>query len=309
MNHFVFAFETVFPLCFLILLGFGVRNILHLEKKTIAQMNKVCFYCFLSSSLFFNVYKADFTSIPYRLVLTAMVVVILFFGITWFLFHHTGLCSQQKALMIQGICRSNYILFGLPLSASFFGAENIDVTAILIAFIIPLFNLLSIVLLQGYQEKTLKGKAVVQATFKNPLIVASICAFVCVGFKLTLPAFVVASIQPLANAATPLALFLLGASLVFEKGAFNVTLISIAVIGKLFVFPMIMLAIILLLGVQKEAFVALFALSASPTAVSSYTMAQSMKMKDELAGQIVVFTTLFSMLSLFLWIGVIKVMI
>jgi hypothetical protein len=42
---------------------------------------------------------------------------------------------------------------------------------------------------------------------------------------------------------------------------------------------------------------------ASPAAVSSYTMAQQMDGDAELAGQLVVFTTVFSLVTLFFWIS------
>ncbi len=306
MNNLVFAFETVFPLCFLIVLGYQVKRILHLESKTIQQMNQVCFYLFLSSSLFFNVYRADFTSLPYALVISAVVLVVMFFIVVWLLVQRTKLNREQKALMIQGIVRSNYILFGLPLTISFFGEENTSTTAIVIAFVIPLFNLLSIIILQVYQEKKIRFREIVSQTIKNPLIVAALAAFVCIAFSISLPPFVLMSLQPLASAATPLALFLLGASFVFIKEKQNIKLLSIVVFAKLVVLPAIMIVIALTLGFQAEAFLALFALSASPTAVSSYTMAQSMNMKDELSGQIVVFTTMFSMVSLFVWVSIIK---
>ena len=46
----------------------------------------------------------------------------------------------------------------------------------------------------------------------------------------------------------------------------------------------------------------LIALFASPTAVSSFTMAQQMDGDSQLAGQLVVFGSLFSILTIFLWV-------
>ncbi len=47
---------------------------------------------------------------------------------------------------------------------------------------------------------------------------------------------------------------------------------------------------------------ALMAMLASPTAVSSFTMAQNADANDDLAGQIVVMSSLLSVVSIFLWI-------
>jgi predicted permease len=47
-------------------------------------------------------------------------------------------------------------------------------------------------------------------------------------------------------------------------------------------------------------------MSGAPTAVSSYTMAQQMGGDGELAGEIVVFTTGVSIITIFIWIFVLK---
>ena len=45
---------------------------------------------------------------------------------------------------------------------------------------------------------------------------------------------------------------------------------------------------------------------AAPTAVSSFTMAEQMGGDGELAGQLVVFTSAVSIITIFLWIFLIK---
>ena len=44
----------------------------------------------------------------------------------------------------------------------------------------------------------------------------------------------------------------------------------------------------------------------APTAVSSFTMAEQMGADSELAGQLVVFTTAISIVTIFLWVLLIK---
>ena len=73
-------------------------------------------------------------------------------------------------------------------------------------------------------------------------------------------------------------------------------------IGKLIVYPAMAVGVAILLGFRNEQLAVILAMSASPTAVSSYTMAQQMDGDGPLAGQLVVFTTLFSILTVFLWI-------
>ena len=60
------------------------------------------------------------------------------------------------------------------------------------------------------------------------------------------------------------------------------------------------------MGFRDVQLAVLLSMSASPTAVSSYTMAQQMEGDDALAGQLVVYTTIFSILTVFLWIFLLK---
>ena len=45
---------------------------------------------------------------------------------------------------------------------------------------------------------------------------------------------------------------------------------------------------------------------AAPTAISSFTMAKQMDSDSDLAGQIVVFTSAFCVITVFMWIFILK---
>ena len=60
--------------------------------------------------------------------------------------------------------------------------------------------------------------------------------------------------------------------------------------------------VVIALGFREVTLAALLTILVVPTAVNSFTMAQQMDSDAELSGQIVVFTSLFSILSVFGWI-------
>lgn len=80
----------------------------------------------------------------------------------------------------------------------------------------------------------------------------------------------------------------------------------VSVAGKLVISPLFMVTAGILLGFRNEILVPILLMSGAPTAVSSYTMAQQMGGDGELAGEIVVFTTAMSIVSIFLWVFVLK---
>ena len=82
--------------------------------------------------------------------------------------------------------------------------------------------------------------------------------------------------------------------------------IIIGVAGKLIIVPAIFLPIAIAMGFRDAELVALLALFGSPTAVSSFTMAQQMGGDSELAGHLVVLGSLFSIITMFFWIFALK---
>jgi len=75
---------------------------------------------------------------------------------------------------------------------------------------------------------------------------------------------------------------------------------------RLIVNPLITIGIGKLIGFQGIELVALLSMSACPTAVASYTMAKEMKADGDLAGEIVATTSMFSILTIFCWVLILK---
>ena len=127
-----------------------------------------------------------------------------------------------------------------------------------------------------------------------------------VYFKIELPVSIEKTVSDISKIATPLAFILLGSSFKFSAFSAYIKQLLITVLGKLIIVPAIILYIAALLGFRDIELTCLLSVFASPTAVSSYTMAQQMDGDDLLAGQIVVFTSLLSIITVFLWIFILK---
>ena len=75
---------------------------------------------------------------------------------------------------------------------------------------------------------------------------------------------------------------------------------------KLIILPVIGFAVGVLFGMSKTDLAVFIAIFASPTAVTSYTMAEQMGGDGELAAQIVAFGTAMCILTVFMWVFVLK---
>lgn len=209
-------------------------------------------------------------------------------------------------VIVQGIFRSNFILFGVPIATSLYGQEQAGTIAILLAFVIPLFNLLSIIALQVFSNQKTNVQSLFIDILKNPLIVASIIAFFFIFTMIKLPTLIESTMLDIAHVATPLALIALGGSFQFRGIGKYKKYLCIAILSKLVIVPVIFIPLSIFFGFRGMELTALMAMFASPTAVSTFTMAQSVKANDELAGQIVVMSSILSIITIFAWITILK---
>ena len=114
------------------------------------------------------------------------------------------------------------------------------------------------------------------------------------------------SLSSMASVATPLALFLLGASFRFSGTKTSLKQLITVLMGKLVILPAVGLTVGYLLGFRGISLAGLLAMFASPTAVSSFVMAQEMEGDAELASQIVVWTSSIALVTIFCFLLILK---
>ena len=108
------------------------------------------------------------------------------------------------------------------------------------------------------------------------------------------------------SAATPLILLLLGASFETREITRYKKELLVCVGLRLVVFPGAILTLAAALGLRDIEFVTVLAMTAAPTAVNSFNMAQQLGGDSQLAGSAVVVSTAASFFTLFVWITLFK---
>lgn len=305
MESLYISFSAVFPLFSLMIVGFFLKSIKFFDDKFASQLNNLCFKVFLSTSLFNSIYGSDFKQVfSAKLVLYCVVSVFVLYFTLFFLVPVFDKRDKNRGVIIQGSFRGNILYFGLPLATSIYGADNIAQLSIVIAFVVPIYNVLSVLALEKYSSRKTDFLNVLKSVFKNPLIIATIIALFFTFTGIQLPVFVEDVIGDVAGAATPLALIVLGASFKFSSLGINFKPAIATVLIKTVISPLIFIPIAVMLGFSGIELIAIFLVFGTPTAVSSFTMAQAVKANDELAGQVVVFATLLSVGTIFVWITV-----
>lgn len=308
MENLIISFNVVLPLFLCIMLGYFLKHIKMYDDTALKTINKLCFKVFLPIYLFNSVYKADLSAaFNGKLILFAVVGVLLWFAFLMLVVPHIEKRDDRRGVMIQAMFRSNFVLFGLPVAVSLCG-DKIGPTSLLIGIVVPIFNVLAVVTLETYRGGKPSVRKILKGIATNPLIIASLLGVICYLMKIDLPQAVDKTVTDLGRVATPLSLVALGGEFKFSKIQGYRKQLFISVLGKLVISPIIPVATGILLGFRNENLVPILIMFGAPTAVSSYTMAQQMGGDGELAGEIVVFTSGLAIVTIFLWIFLLKQM-
>lgn len=297
------ALEIVLPLFLLLAVGYGVKLTGLMNETSVRQTNNMIFKVCMPLLVFFNIYKTDLSSsFDLSLLLFAVVGVLLQFIISLCLVILLEHDNARRGVMLQGMFRSNFVLFGIPISTALFGDAAAGLASILIAVIIPLYNVLAVISLESFNGKKPSVGKILVGILTNPLIIASVVGILFVAFHITLPKVIYKTVSDLSTITTPLAFVILGASFSFGETGRCVRDLCITLGAKLVAFPLLFIALAILMGFRDAHLAVLLTVFGSPIAVSSFTMAQQMGGDDKLAGQLVVFSSLLSVLTMFLFI-------
>ena len=225
--------------------------------------------------------------------------------------------------MIQSAFRSNYAIIGLPLASALFGDKGAAAAGVMSAFCVPLFNILSVIALSIFNGNGEKGKIDVKKILlgivKNPLILATVAGLLTLGireifvqceitFRLRNIEFLYKTIENLKSICTPFALLVLGGKFEFSAVKRQLKYIVFGTFVRTVAVPVIALSIayFFIPGLLGEHFATYVAVFGTPVAVASAIMAKEMGADDELAGQLVVWTSLVSTVTIFVYVVVFR---
>ena len=124
---------------------------------------------------------------------------------------------------------------------------------------------------------------------------------------LSMPAFAGSTLDFFAGMASPLALIALGGQIDFHPGRKgDLRPVALATVIKLVLIPLCFIPPALLMDFTPQETGALFLLYAAPTTVSSFAMAKGMGSNSDLAGRILLSSTIFSSFTLFIGIFLLR---
>ena len=310
MENFLLAFNVVFPIFLIMMLGVILKRKNMVDEKSLNVMNSLVFRLFMPTLLFFNIYNmGDLSTLSFdnlKLLAYAFISILIVLLLAWLIYMPNVKDRKKLSVLIQGVYRGNFVLFGLAIADSLYGKESLGTVSLLTAIVIPTFNVIAVILLEYYSGNEVNKIKLIKQVFKNPLIIATLTAIVFLVLKINIPKPVYKAIGDISKIATPLAFLVLGAGLKFGNILKNLKYLISVNILRLIVNPLITIGVGKLIGFQGIELVALLSMSACPTAVASYTMAKEMNADGDLAGEIVATTSMLSIFTIFCWVLMLK---
>lgn len=320
------AVNAVAPVVLLVLLGYCLRRTGFLTKEFTRVGSKVSFNVAMPGMLFVNVYNIEsFDLIRWDVVIYCTIILLVIFALGLVSAVIATKVPERRGVILQGTFRSNMAIVGLSLASVLGGEEAVAVAAVVSAFSLPVMNILAVLALtlfidHGDGHKIDIG-SILKNIAKNPLIIAIAAGMVCLlirGLQLKYLGsvvfalndqlkFVYNALSNIKSMASPFALIVLGSQFDFSSSRGMLQEIVIGTSWRVIVAPLVGIgtAIILseftpILNFGVNEYPALVALFGTPAAVSSAIMAGQMKNDEQLATQLVVWTSIVSIATMFL---------
>lgn len=323
-DAFVFAANAVLPIVLIIALGYFFKRIGLLNQGFLDVGNKLTFRVLIPALLYYNIYGiGSLGEINFGFVLYGLAAVVVIFLVSTLITCLFTKDQGKRGALIQATFRSNYAIIGLPLASSLFGDKGAAAAGVMSAFCVPLFNILAVVTLtifnNGSQKKKIVVKKILIGIVKNPLIIATVLGLLTlavrelfvlwdVRFRLSDIEFLYKTLENLKSICTPFALLVLGGKFEFSAVKRQLRYIVFGTLMRTVAVPVLGLAVayFFIPGLSGEHFATYVAVFGTPVAVASAIMAKEMGADDELAGQLVVWTSLVSTVTIFVYVAIFR---
>ena len=324
LDVFLYAVNAILPIMLLIALGYVLRRVGIFGEKFLREGNRLIFRVVLPALIYVNIYDVgSLGEIRWDAVLYGLGAVLALFllGLAAVLLFVKRRAS--RGVILQCVFRSNFAIIGLPLAGALGGDEGTHITALMLAFTIPLFNTLAVISLTVFGSEDAPKKSpseVLRSIVTNPLILAAAAGLLTLGIRALIPAgadggpvfslsrdlaFLYTALKDAAKATTFLSLVVLGGLLDFSNLRGSVKYIVMGTVSRVLAAPLLGLTGAVLLaraGVLRLSpgdYACYIALFGSPVAISSAIMAAELDGDADLARQLVVWTSLCPMVTLF----------
>ena len=172
MSSFAVCLNAVLPLFLVMGLGYIARCTGAISRTDVPKANKWAFKFFMPIMLFYNIYTSDLSAAAQpKIIIFAAVCVMVLYGLSFGFVMLAEKQDDKRGVMIQGLYRSNFVIMGIPLAAQLVEGADLGPVVILVAVVIPMFNVLAVITLEMFNGTKPRAGKMLLDVLKNPLII------------------------------------------------------------------------------------------------------------------------------------------
>ena len=325
----VFSFNAVAPILLLILVGWCARRMGLVDVPSLKKINRMNFRFGFCALMFINLYSLESADeIPWPLVWYILFSLVLLTAAGWAVGRLVTKKRERMPVLMMAAFRSNYAIIGLVLTEAVAGQAGLAIATIIQLPTVLYFNLVSTVILTLYGGTgKLDWKKLGRELAMNPLVQGILAGGIALWVRSWVPleaagtpVFVLSrdvpwlytSLNYLARMSTPLAIIVLGGQLEpKEVSAFRRELVT-GVAMRLVLAPAVGFGLAGVLAhwgwltLDAGCYAMMIAAYGSPMAVSAVVMSAEMGADDRLCGQLVVWSCILSLPSMFILTAILR---
>jgi hypothetical protein len=310
LSDLLFSLGIVLPLFMVIVLGYGLKRINFISDAFAANGNKMMFYIGLPVIVFRSIYRADIRELFDPGFVIAMTVITVVTAVAIWIFA-TPLIKDKpvRGAFVLSSFRGNQAFLGIPLMMNLAGDAGVIRVTMVVTFVLPIANILSVLLLASTcsKDKKVTVGGVLLTIIKNPIVITAAIGLGLVLPGIKLPMVADVTLDYIADMATPLALICIGASMKFTGFDKKFKYAVIGSFVKIVALPIAFALIGYLFGFRGYDLAAMTILGGVPSAIAGYSMVVEMGGDGYVASTIVLISTMLSAFTLTLIIYVIRV--
>jgi predicted permease len=288
-----------------VVLGMLLRRVGLLRQRHIDAVSRFAFNAALPLLLFISAAGVDFSALGGATYLLAGVVAtLLTLACSWVYGRWRGFPRPTLGIFVQATFRSNLAIVGFALCHAAYGEVGLSLAALPVALLTALYNVLAVWVLQVTHGGSRSVLGLLRGMAVNPLLLGIGAGVLVALAGWPLPTFMPLVGQGLSQFFLPLMLVCIGGALRISvlRTAGSVT--WEATCWRLLVGPLLAVLVAVILGIEPMQLGVVFLLLSAPVAAASFVMVVAARGDGTLAANIVVLTTLMSIITVTLGFAV-----
>lgn len=290
--------QALWPVFALLLVGFLARRYQFPGDGFWEPAEKLTYYVLFPLLLIEKLSRANLAEVAMSQLLLVLALLLASGSVLCYLLRSVlALSAEQFTSFYQGGIRFNTYV-GLAVAFALYGGAGVAVSALIIAFMIPVLNLLCILVFTLHTSASAGVKGVLLTLLKNPLIIGCVVGISMSMTGIGLPLLLLPVVQLLTPMALPLGLLAVGAGLNAQALRHAGRVVWVSSVIKLLLFPLLAVFFARLLELSDLVTGLLVIFAAVPTAPSAYILARQLGGDAPMMAAIITGQTLLAMITL-----------